>query len=113
LLDLLFGCRHRHTSFPVSPAVKPGAPQAAIYIVCLDCGKHFQYDWEHMRVGAPIENRAPSKSPNPHSRTAMKYFVAVFTLPVVWLIAKAALGRTRLKPEKEQKHDTQPGKTPD
>ena len=113
MLDLLFGCRHRHTSFPVSPPAKPGAPQGDIYIVCLDCGKRFHYDWEHMRVGAPIENRSPSKSPSPHARTAIRYFVAALSLPVVWLIAKAALGRTRLKPEKEQKHDTQHGKTPD
>jgi len=113
LLDLLFGCRHRHTSFPVSPAVKPGAPQGAIYIVCLDCGKHFHYDWEHMRAGALIETRTPSQSPSPHAKKATRYWVAAFTLPVVWLFAKAVLGRKRFKPEEEQQHDTQPGKTPD
>lgn len=21
-----------------------------IYVVCLDCGKHFEYDWSRMRV---------------------------------------------------------------
>jgi hypothetical protein len=105
LLDLFFGCRHRRTSFPVSPATKPGEPQGDMYIVCLNCGKHFHYDWEHMRVGAPIENQATSKSTGPNSRRAIRYLVAAITLPVVWLIGKAALGR------KEQKHDTQNGKT--
>jgi len=104
LLDRLFGCRHRHTSFPVSPATKPGAPQGEMYIVCLNCGKHFHYDWERMKVGAPIENQATSKSARPKPR-AIRYFAAAIALPAVWLIGKAAFGR------KEQESETKHGKS--
>jgi formate dehydrogenase assembly factor FdhD len=27
------------------------------YVVCLDCGTEFVYDWTTMRVGSPIETR--------------------------------------------------------
>lgn len=45
LADLLFGCSHKHLSFPIS--TKPGQrrPEAAAitgtYVVCLECGKEF------------------------------------------------------------------------
>ena len=73
-----------------------------MYIVCLNCGKHFHYDWERMRVGAPIENQATPKSPRPKSR-AIRYFVAAMTLPAIWLIGKAAFGRK--EQESETKHE--------
>ena len=63
LLTLLpVGCRHRHTSLPFSSASTTGrtsrqeqwdriAPSdTGPYVVCLDCGKHFDYDWSRMRV---------------------------------------------------------------
>lgn len=28
------------------------------YIVCLDCGKEFPYDWQRMKVVAPAKNAA-------------------------------------------------------
>ena len=27
-----------------------GQSSSEIYVVCLDCGKHFEYDWATMRV---------------------------------------------------------------
>ncbi len=63
LLQLLpVGCRLRHMSLPFSPAhssrkISPAeewdriAPsQTGIYVVCLDCGRHFDYDWSRMKV---------------------------------------------------------------
>lgn len=63
LLQLLpVGCRHRHMSLPFSSASSSRKTSAArewdnvsqsdagIYVVCLDCGKHFDYDWSQMRV---------------------------------------------------------------
>jgi hypothetical protein len=53
-LDILFGCLHTNYSFPRT--VKPGQrrPEAAAltgtYVVCLDCGKEFAYDWQQMRM---------------------------------------------------------------
>jgi hypothetical protein len=51
----LFGCTHARCTFPMT-ATKMGprrsgqlAP-AKTYVVCLDCGKEFPYDWERMKV---------------------------------------------------------------
>jgi hypothetical protein len=54
VFEVLFGCWHSHYSFPMT--VKPGSRrnQAAsltgTYVVCLDCGKEFAYDWQEMKV---------------------------------------------------------------
>lgn len=54
LLDLFFGCWHKNYSFPIT--VKPGqrrtgaASATGTYVVCLDCGKEFPYDWRSMKV---------------------------------------------------------------
>jgi len=62
LLQLLpVGCRHRHMSLPFSAAPRKKVPNEndwdaiapadqGIYVVCLDCGRHFDYDWSRMRV---------------------------------------------------------------
>lgn len=56
-IDALFGCWHSHYSFPIT--VRPGsrrnkaAALTGTYVVCLDCGKEFAYDWEEMRVVDP------------------------------------------------------------
>lgn len=55
LFDMLFGCCHKNFSFPITTK-KGSAPrsQAArvtgTYVVCLDCGKEFPYDWNQMKV---------------------------------------------------------------
>jgi hypothetical protein len=61
IVDMLFGCWHRNYSFPIT--TKPGErkSQAAhltgTYVVCLDCGKEFPYDWTEMHVVSPAEER--------------------------------------------------------
>jgi hypothetical protein len=63
LLQLLpLGCRHRHMSLPFSNARSAGKSaihsewesvsqeHSGPYVVCLDCGRHFAYDWARMRV---------------------------------------------------------------
>lgn len=54
LFNLLFGCWHRNLSFPQSPGQRPCKSVAAVetgtYVVCLDCGQEFAYDWQKMRV---------------------------------------------------------------
>ncbi len=53
----LFSCSHQRTTFPLTPGrrtVAPGAKRLGTYVVCLDCGKEFAYDWESMRVGQPV-----------------------------------------------------------
>jgi hypothetical protein len=59
--DLLFGCRHKHHSFPITKRSGQRRSGASLptgtYIVCLDCGKEFPYDWQHMRVLSSGEKR--------------------------------------------------------
>jgi len=53
-VDLLRGCTHSRMTFPFTPRRRNGAPNAArgaTYVVCLDCGKEFDYDWKEMRIG--------------------------------------------------------------
>jgi hypothetical protein len=60
---LAFGCRHRHLSKPFAAGYTsrsrsssdewetvPQDDSAGHYVVCLDCGKHFGYDWSRMQV---------------------------------------------------------------
>jgi hypothetical protein len=55
LLNLLFRCRHRRLSRPISRAITAGGPQGRTYVVCLDCGKQFAYDTALMRLGKAID----------------------------------------------------------
>jgi hypothetical protein len=54
LFEFLFGCWHRHMCFPRTP--KPGQRRipaafwSGTYVVCLDCGKEFAYDWDQLRI---------------------------------------------------------------
>jgi hypothetical protein len=60
--DALFGCWHSHYSFPITVRSGSRRSQAAsltgTYVVCLDCGKEFPYDWKEMKViGTRSEQR--------------------------------------------------------
>ena len=54
MLDAFFGCWHSHYSFPIT--VRPGSRRSTAasltgtYVVCLECGKEFPYDWKEMKV---------------------------------------------------------------
>jgi len=54
LLDVFFGCWHNNLSFPMT--AKSGKRRIAAasltgtYVVCLDCGKEFGYDWREMKI---------------------------------------------------------------
>ena len=54
LVDVVFGCRHARYSFPVTIRKATRRSQAAAltgtYVVCLECGKEFPYDWQEMKV---------------------------------------------------------------
>ena len=58
LISSLFGCAHRRCTFPITSTASRGcrgANAAAVdvsrntYVVCLDCGQEFPYDWKHMK----------------------------------------------------------------
>ncbi len=66
LLDFVFGCSHKRCSFPMTVrGARRRTPAAALtgtYVVCLDCGKEFPYDWKTMKVVRNTEMQ-PSASP--------------------------------------------------
>jgi len=109
LYGIFFHCRHRRTSFPHRPGTKPGEAPGEMYVVCLDCGKRFHYDWEQMRIGAQIAPEvvpdSGMDSPRPvWPKPKMRHIVAVSALPLIWLIGK----RKRSKSQKEQSPEPKP-----
>jgi hypothetical protein len=63
VLDMLFGCWHKRVSFPITRKASQQRTgevtrRTGTYIVCLDCGKEFAYDWKKMRVLSPQEQRS-------------------------------------------------------
>ena len=68
LLNYFLGCSHQRTTFPITPGRKmaSGAHRHGTYVVCLDCGQEFSYDWKEMRLGEPV---APRPTPRPAAAT--------------------------------------------
>lgn len=58
MLAFLFGCLHRRYTFPLTVR-RRGLPSRT-YIVCLDCGKEFEYDLKEMRI---IKSASPPAEP--------------------------------------------------
>jgi hypothetical protein len=56
LLNLLFRCAHRRLTSPFTPVRKKGLTCGDTYVVCLDCGKQFEYDLNEMRIGKGIDH---------------------------------------------------------
>jgi len=72
-VDILFGCWHSNYSFPITAKVGARGKAAQVtgtYVVCLDCGKEFPYDWKQMKVveahrHTTNDGEAPEFSPEP------------------------------------------------
>jgi hypothetical protein len=102
LLNLLFRCRHRRLTCPVAPITNVGQPHSQGYIVCLDCGKLFEYDMEGMRIGKLIDDShdvhvIPKKKTLPLARK-VKY-AALAVVPVA-LVISAVLKAKKAGPRK-------------
>jgi len=61
IFDALFGCWHKRISFPQTSKRGQRRLEAAshtgTYVVCLDCGREFAYDWTKMRILSPRETQ--------------------------------------------------------
>jgi hypothetical protein len=64
VFNALFSCSHRRTTFPQTP----GRRGTRTYVVCLDCGKEFAYDWAAMRIGEPVTTHLPAAEAQPMYR---------------------------------------------
>src|SRR5271166_4680078 len=53
VFNMLFGCWHKRCSFPITVRGKlrrrAAASVTGTYVVCLDCGQEFPYDWNKMK----------------------------------------------------------------
>jgi len=60
ILARVFGCSHKKTTFPIrrsgAPAHAPDAASVA-YVVCLECGAEFDYNWQTMKIGSSAVTR--------------------------------------------------------
>jgi hypothetical protein len=67
LFDLVFGCSHQRCSFPITVKGKLRRTAAAsvtgTYVVCLDCGKEFPYDWKEMKLVRTKAEDLPARKP--------------------------------------------------
>jgi hypothetical protein len=61
LLNVMFGCSHKRTTFPITlrSQTSAGGTRKGAYVVCLECGREFPYNWNEMRVdhlvSAPVQ----------------------------------------------------------
>ena len=66
MIDYLFGCSHKNYSFPITSKGAKRHPEAAgvtgTYVVCLECGKEFPYDWRAMKVVEMPRKKAAAAS---------------------------------------------------
>lgn len=108
LFDLLFSCKHRRTTFPFTPVKRKTAggeqeeTPSGTYVVCLECGKQFAYDWENMRLGSAVDisENAPAHetetAPIPfRTKSGLKYLAWGSAVSAVLLLGKAAQSRRR------------------
>jgi DNA-directed RNA polymerase subunit RPC12/RpoP len=110
LLNLLFRCSHRRLTRPVAPITKAGQPHSQSYVVCLDCGKQFEYDLNEMRIGKVIDHShdvgvVPPRTPLPPS-TKVKY--AVLAAVPVALVVGAVLKAKKAEPAKTGRTEDEP-----
>jgi hypothetical protein len=102
ILEHIFSCPHRRLTRPITPVSKPGEPAGETYVVCLDCGRQFAYDWDQMRVGKPIARSAKAGVLPPDmpakTDTRIKWALLGSALPLGVLLGNALRSGKRTKP---------------
>jgi hypothetical protein len=67
--DLMFGCSHHRLSFPITVRGARRRSKAAsvtgTYVVCLECGQEFPYDWKEMKVVRRLSSTSATAVPEP------------------------------------------------
>jgi hypothetical protein len=99
IANLLFRCPHRRLTRPITPVSKPGVPSGETYVVCLECGKQFYYDWKNMRLGGSVESSAtkgvlPVDLPRP-PKSRLKYALLGSAIPLALLLGKALFSKPK------------------
>lgn len=107
VFDLLFSCKHRRTTFPFTPVRRKTSggqdePPSGTYVVCLECGKQFAYDWERMELGKAVDIsegtplREIDTTPIPfRTKSSLKYLAWGSVVSAVLVLGKVAQSRRR------------------
>ena len=102
LFNTLFRCSHRRTTFPLTQARTTDADASEIYVVCLDCGKQFVYDWEHMRIAKPVDIAAGSSAVDAEApripfktKRTLRYLGWASAVSAAWVVGRAVKSRRR------------------
>src|SRR5271157_3323398 len=66
VFNMIFGCWHKRCSFPITVRGKlrrrAAASVTGTYVVCLDCGQEFPYDWNEMKRVKVVTKRQTASS---------------------------------------------------
>jgi len=98
VMNLLFRCHHHRLTRPMAPITKAGKPRSQSYVVCLDCGKQFEYDLDRMQIGKPIDHsheHAVVPPPRPASRGSKLVFGLLAAVPVAVVLGTAWRGKKK------------------
>ncbi len=116
LYDTFFGCPHRRMTRPMTPVSKSGVPSGGTYVVCLQCGKQFAYDWDHMRLGEPIEPSSREGVVEPAAakprKSKLKYALFASAIPLGIVVGKTMLskrGAPAAQPRRPEPGGADPG----
>ncbi len=101
IFQTVFGCSHRRLTRPITRVRKPGITAGETSVVCLDCGKEFVYDWNHMKIGKPVEKSQdsgilPPNMPRP-AATKMKYALIGTAIPFAAYVGRALVEKRRAR----------------
>ena len=115
LVNLIFRCSHRRLTRPFAPITKAGQPHSQSYVVCLDCGKQFEYDLSKMRIGKAIDQShdaciVPPKTPVPR-KTKVKYALLA-AVPAAVVLVAVLTGKTKAPEPERGKADPAPRDEP-
>ena len=103
LLNLLFRCSHRRLTRPFAPITKAGQSHSQSYVVCLDCGKQFEYDASQMRMGKAIDRSHKAAVVPPDMSTPRKRkvgYALLAALPAAVVLGAVLTGKKKApKPE--------------
>jgi hypothetical protein len=81
---------------PLTPVSTKGVPHGDTYVVCLDCGKQFDYDLTKMRIGKPIDHAHDAcvvPKPDSLSPAAKMKFAALAAVPVAMVLGAILKGK--------------------
>jgi hypothetical protein len=98
ILNLLFRCSHSRLTRPMTPVLKTGRPHGDTYIVCLDCGKQFEYDLKTMQMGKAIDHShdAGVLPPNmPKPRNSKVKYALLAAVPLAVVVGAALTGKKK------------------